>query len=67
MGLFRPITGLSIILFAAFALLLLSTLSTPIIESISLGKFGGVKFGVFGYCREGSGCSSVKIGYNLGR
>ncbi|KAI7052590.1 hypothetical protein KC366_g45 [Hortaea werneckii] len=50
MGLLRPATPLSIIFLAAFVLLLLSTLSTPIIKSIPIGTFQGYNFGVFGYC-----------------
>lgn len=61
----RPATPLSIIFFVAFVLLLLSTLSTPIIEAIPLGRFGGYNFGVFGYCK-GSKCSPIAIGYDTG-
>ncbi|KAK6085409.1 pH-response regulator protein palI/prr-5 [Seiridium cupressi] len=59
----RPATPLAILLFAAFALLLLSVLSTPIIQAIPLGTFEGVNFGVFGYCK-GSSCSPIEIGYD---
>ncbi|KAI0130083.1 SUR7/PalI family-domain-containing protein [Xylariales sp. AK1849] len=59
----RPATPLAILLFAAFALLLLAVISTPIIKAIPLGTFGGVNFGVFGYC-DGKGCSSIEIGYD---
>jgi hypothetical protein len=61
----RPATPLTVLLFAAFALLLISVLSTPIIKAIPLASFGGVDFGVFGYC-QGSTCTSIKIGYNTG-
>ncbi|GME64292.1 Actin cortical patch SUR7/pH-response regulator PalI [Neofusicoccum parvum] len=60
--LLRPATPLSILFFAAFALLLLSTLSTPIIKAIPLAAFDGVTYGVFGYC-QGDACSSMGIGY----
>ncbi|KAK4543403.1 hypothetical protein LTR36_005546 [Oleoguttula mirabilis] len=63
MGLLRPATPLSIIFFVAFVLLLLSTLSTPIIRAIPLGAFQGYNFGVFGYCK-GTACSGFKIGYS---
>ena len=46
----RPATPLTVLLFAAFALLLLSVLSTPIIKGIPLGTVDDVQFGVFGYC-----------------
>ena len=61
----RPATPLSVLLFAAFALLLLSVLSTPIIKAIPLGSFQGVNFGVFGYCTPDS-CSGIEIGYDTG-
>ncbi|KAB2580358.1 hypothetical protein BFW01_g3384 [Lasiodiplodia theobromae] len=60
--LLRPATPLSILFLAAFALLLLSTISTPIIKAIPLAEFDGVTYGVFGYC-EGDSCSSMGIGY----
>ncbi|KAK5114261.1 hypothetical protein LTR85_010326 [Meristemomyces frigidus] len=63
MGLLRPATPLSVIFFVAFVLLLLSTLSTPIIHAIPLGAFQGYNFGVFGYCK-GTVCSGFKIGYS---
>jgi hypothetical protein len=59
----RPATPLAILLFAAFAMLLLSVLSTPIIKAIPLGTFEGVSFGVFGFC-NGDQCSPVEIGYD---
>jgi hypothetical protein len=61
----RPATPLSVLLFCAFALLLLATLSTPIIKAIPLGSFKGVNFGVFGLC-NGDDCTPFKIGYNAG-
>lgn len=65
MGLLRPATPLSIIFLAAFVLLLLSTLSTPIIKSIPIGTFQGYNFGVFGYCK-GNDCSGYQLGYDTG-
>lgn len=62
----RPATPLTILLFAAFVLLLISVLSTPIIKAIPLATFGGVDFGVFGYCK-GSTCSAIEIGYDTCR
>lgn len=63
----RPATPLAILLFIAFALLLLSVLSTPIIKAIPLGVYksndGVVNFGVFGYC-QGDTCSPIEIGYD---
>ncbi|KAI0153563.1 SUR7/PalI family-domain-containing protein [Pestalotiopsis sp. NC0098] len=61
----RPATPLAIMSFAAFVLLLLSVLSTPIIHAIPLGTFQGVDFGVFGFC-NGAKCSPIEIGYNSG-
>ncbi|KAI9050438.1 hypothetical protein LZ554_005602 [Drepanopeziza brunnea f. sp. 'monogermtubi'] len=59
----RPATPLTILLFAAFCLLLISVLSTPIIKQIPLASFGGVDFGVFGYCK-GTRCTSIEIGFD---
>lgn len=59
----RPATPLSILLLLAFGLLLISVLSTPIIQQIPLGEFGGISFGVFGWCR-GTTCSPIEIGYD---
>ncbi|KAI8632607.1 pali-domain-containing protein [Xylariaceae sp. FL1651] len=64
----RPATPLAVLLFVAFALLLLSVLSTPIIKAIPLGVYqdkntGLVSFGVFGYC-VGNKCSPIEIGYD---
>jgi hypothetical protein len=61
----RPATPLTILLFAAFVLLLISVISTPIVKQIPLASFGGVDFGVFGYC-EPKGCSPIEIGYSTG-
>ncbi|KAL6702693.1 hypothetical protein ACN47E_001240 [Coniothyrium glycines] len=59
----RPATPLSILFFVAFVLLLLSTLSTPIIKSIPIASYRGIQFGVLGYC-EGDTCNGPMIGYN---
>ncbi len=61
----RPATPLAVLLFAAFVLLLLSVISTPIVKAIPLARYRGVDFGVFGYCR-GSECSGVRVGYTTG-
>ena len=64
----RPATPLSILFFVAFVLLLLSTLSAPIIKSIPLATYGGFNFGVLGYCENGgSSCEGPMIGYNTGK
>jgi len=61
----RPATPLSILFFVAFVLLLLSTLSTPIIKAVPLATFKGVNFGVFGHCDEDE-CSGLRLGYGTG-
>jgi hypothetical protein len=61
----RPATPLTILLFAAFVLLVISVISTPIIKGIPLASYGGINFGVFGYC-QGDTCSKIEIGYNTG-
>ncbi|KAI9751893.1 MAG: hypothetical protein M4579_005850 [Chaenotheca gracillima] len=59
----RPATPLAVTLFAAFALLLISVISTPIVKGIKLATFNGVDFGVLGYC-QGSQCSGPSVGYS---
>ncbi|KAF2857008.1 pali-domain-containing protein [Plenodomus tracheiphilus IPT5] len=59
----RPATPLSILFFVAFCLLLLSTLSTPLIKSIPLATYRGIHFGVLGYCDNGD-CKGPMVGYN---
>jgi hypothetical protein len=62
----RPATPLSIIFLAAFVLLLLSTISTPVIKGIPLGSFQGYNFGVLGYCHNNGKCVGPQIGYSTG-
>jgi len=63
----RPATPLALIFFVAFVLLLLSTISTPVIKQIPLGSFQGWDFGVLGYCNHVSGkCLGPQIGYSTG-
>lgn len=59
----RPATPLTVLLLAAFVLLLISVLSVPIVKSIPLAQFDGVNFGVFGYCK-GNTCSDFEVGYD---
>src|SRR5690606_25631221 len=61
----RPATPLSILLLAAFVLLLLSVLTTPVIKGIPLANFEDVDFGVFGYCTPDE-CSGIRVGYSTG-
>ena len=63
--LMRPATPLSVLFLVAFALLLLSTISTPVIKGIPLASWKGTDFGVFGYCTGGN-CSNIEIGYDTG-
>lgn len=60
----RPATPLTVMLFAAFVLLVLSVLSTPLIKAIPLGSFQGYTFGVFGFCRPDGSCSGFELGYD---
>lgn len=62
----RPSTPLTVVLVVAFAFLLLSVLSTPIVKAIPLGEYRGYSFGVFGYCKPDGSCTSIGIGYDLG-
>lgn len=62
----RPATPLSLLLLAAFVLLLLSVLSVPVTKIVPLGRFKDVTFGVFGYCKGNGECSSIGVGYDTG-
>lgn len=62
----RPATPLSVLLFAAFILLLLSVISVPVTKFVPLGSFKDVTYGVFGYC-QGDKCTKIAIGYPQGR
>lgn len=61
----RAATPATVLLLAAFALLLIACLSVPITKSIALGSYNGVSFGVFGWCVNNQ-CSSIQVGYNPG-
>lgn len=61
----RPATPLTLLLFIAFVLLLISVISTPIVKGIPLASYAGVDFGVFGNC-EGNNCTAIKVGYTTG-
>jgi hypothetical protein len=58
----KPATPLSVVFLVAFALLLLASISTPVVKSISLGEYDDTSFGVWGFCK-GDTCSSIQIGY----
>ncbi|KPV77353.1 uncharacterized protein RHOBADRAFT_23882, partial [Rhodotorula graminis WP1] len=68
----RPATPGTIVVFAATVLLVLVSVSTPLLKTfyfldatISSGSIKGtVKLGTFGYC-VGNKCTSAKLGYNL--
>ncbi|SMR64527.1 unnamed protein product [Zymoseptoria tritici ST99CH_3D1] len=60
----RPATPLSVIFFVAFVLLLLSTISTPVVRGIPLGRFQGYNFGVLGWCNDDGRCTGAQIGYS---
>ncbi|KAH8589060.1 SUR7/PalI family-domain-containing protein [Bisporella sp. PMI_857] len=62
----RPATPLTILLFAAFVLLILSVISTPVVKQIPLASYGGVDFGVFGFCQS-TGCSPFEVGYDTAK
>ena len=62
----RPATPLSILFFVAFCLLLLSTISTPIVPAIPIATYRNINFGVLGYCPNGGSCKGPMIGYDTG-
>ncbi|KAB8356532.1 hypothetical protein FH972_024114 [Carpinus fangiana] len=59
----RPATPLTVLYFVAFVLILLSTLSTPIVKSIPLATYQNHNFGVFGWCSPDQ-CSKLSLGYD---
>lgn len=61
--LLKPATPLTILLLVAFALLLISCLSTPIVKGIPLATYSNVDYGVFGYCQSDV-CTSIHVGYS---
>lgn len=63
--LLKPATPLTVCLLAAFVLLLISCLSTPIVKGIPLATYQNVDYGVFGYC-QGDKCTNVHVGYSVG-
>jgi len=58
----RPATPLTILYLIAFVLLLLSTISVPIVKAIPLATHEGVSYGVFGACK-GNQCTPIQVGY----
>jgi SUR7/PalI family protein len=58
----KPATPLSVVFLVAFVLLLLPSLSTPVVKSIPLGQDDDTSFGVWGFCK-GDDCSPIQIGY----
>ena len=62
----RPATPLSRVCFVAYCLLLLSTISTPIIPAIPIATYRNINFGVVGYGPDGASCKGPMIGYDTG-
>ncbi|KAJ5772264.1 hypothetical protein N7520_002793 [Penicillium odoratum] len=60
--LLKPATPLTILLFIAFALMLITCISTPIVKGIPLATYKNVDYGVFGYCDKNS-CTGISVGY----
>lgn len=60
--LLKPATPLTVLLLIAFALLLLTCISTPIVKGIPLATFTDVDYGVFGYCQADK-CTNIHVGY----
>lgn len=63
--LLKPATPLTVLLLIAFALLLLSVISTPIVKGIPIASYENIDYGVFGYCKGGE-CTDIHIGYTSG-
>lgn len=60
-----PALPLIIVIFVAFALLVVSVISAPIVKDIPIGSVNGVHFGIFGSCKQ-STCSQYSVGYQSG-
>ena len=50
------------LLLIAFALQLLTVISTPIVKAITIASDRGIDYGVFGFC-QGTLCTKISIGY----
>lgn len=69
MGFLKPATLGTILVLVAAILLVLVTLSTPIIKGIyflsaDISNAGTATFGTLGYCIGGT-CTAAKLGYEL--
>ena len=60
----RPATPLAFLLAVALGLLVVTIISTPIINGIPLGSYEGINFGVFGWCKPDGSCSGFELGYD---
>jgi hypothetical protein len=60
----RPATPLTVVFVVSFALLLVASLSTPVVKSIPLGQDDDTTFGVWGFCTSEE-CSQIQIGYAM--
>ncbi|KAJ5548867.1 hypothetical protein N7513_006101 [Penicillium frequentans] len=60
--LLKPATPLTVLLLIAFALMLITCISTPIVKGIPLATYKNVDYGVFGYC-DGDKCTGIHVGY----
>ncbi|KAI5309853.1 regulator of ime2 [Ascosphaera atra] len=59
-------TPLAILLFIAFAFLVIATITTPVIKQLRIAVVDDVYYGVLGYCKgDGDGnCSGYSVGYD---
>ncbi|ODV59639.1 Rim9p [Ascoidea rubescens DSM 1968] len=55
---------ITILLIISSTLQLISVLSVPISQNITLCRYDGYRFGVFGICNNNGVCSSISIGYS---
>lgn len=56
----------TIFLTVALVFQIFATVSAPIVKTIAISEYNGYRFGVFGWCKNGTiTCSSVKVGYSL--
>ncbi|KAL2312376.1 hypothetical protein POMI540_4111 [Schizosaccharomyces pombe] len=59
----RSATPSLILLVIAIVFFVLAICTPPLANNLTLGKYGDVRFGVFGYCLN-SNCSKPLVGYN---
>lgn len=64
MGFSKSALLLSILLFLSFGFQMIAVVSVPVTTQITLAKFNGYIYGIWGYCKaDGTSCSGIHVGY----